>query len=78
MLAERAKAFIVANGFQVYDTPEGLVGLMPCMAATGGDHSDDRYFEEATVFPVYFEQDPIDGFAVAHVAGRDVRQWLGY
>ena len=38
----------------------------------------DHVCEEPTVFPVYYEVSPIDGFAVAHVDGKAVRNWLGY
>lgn len=97
MLAERAKAIIASHGFTAFDTADGLVAVMPCLAAVDPSEGlprfatldlfnkaevlpvyDDRFFEEVTVFPVHFEQDPADGFAVAHVDGRTVRQWLGY
>lgn len=80
MLAERAKEIIIQHGGEAFDTVEGVVakGWLGYSQGTEGIEDDDRFCEEVTVFPVHFEASPKDGFAIAHVDGKAVRNWLGY
>lgn len=80
MLAERAKAYIRSHGWEAFDTLDGVVAISPLGydPEQHGVEADDRWCEEAMVFPVHFEPSPKDGFAIAHVDGRAVRHWLGY
>lgn len=78
MIVAGVKAFIEARGTKVYDTPEGLVVYSTHVALI--KMADGKYivdvYEEAHVFPIHFEPSRKDGFAEAHVDGREVCSWL--
>lgn len=66
----RAQATIKAHGFEAYQTPDGLLALMPTswVDAIGPDQGD-RHFDEPAVFPLR-DGDMVDM--------RAVSRWLGH